>query len=260
MMKNTTIFSKNTKQLLLTSSGVLILFFIAWTLFQTKMFHPLVFPNPINIGKELILLFLEIETYNNIYFTTIRIIISTILATIIGVPLGIIIGYKKTIYEATKSIIDFFRSIPVAALVPIFMLFFGLGGFSKIMAGFWVGVLIIIAEVSHGVKHRKQSYEKLAQVFETSKKYVYKELLFMQSLPQIVSGVRVATSISLMVIIVFEMFVGSYNGIGSAIIDAQMRFQTAKLYALIMLSGIIGFTINKGLLYLERKTIHWTEK
>jgi len=167
-------------------------------------------------------------------------------------------GYFEKIYSMFEFIIDFFRSIPVTALFPLFMLFFGIGNLSKILLGAWMVSLIILVNTAYGVRHSNKSYIKMARVYKTTKKYLFTNILFPGALPSIFSGLRIGASIALIIIIVTEMFIGSVNGLGHAILDAQLMYKIPKMYALIILTGVLGYTLNKIFLAIEKNKIHWT--
>ena len=79
-------------------------------------------------------------------------------------------------------------------------------------------------------------------------------------MPQIFSGFRVAISLSLIIVIVTEMFIGTEAGLGKRIIDAQLVYQTADMYAAILMTGVIGFILNKIMMLVENKVVHWKGK
>ena len=139
------------------------------------------------------------------------------------------------------------------------MLFFGVGNLSKIALGAWIATLVIIVNTSYGVRHANKSYLKMAKVYNTSKKYIFTSVIFPGALPNIFSGLRIGVSLVLIVVIVTEMFIGSVNGLGHAILNAQFSYEIPLMYALIILTGVVGYLLNRIFLLIEKKTIHWTE-
>jgi len=139
------------------------------------------------------------------------------------------------------------------------MLFFGIGNTAKILLGAWIATLTIIINTSYGVKHANKAYLKLAKVYKTSKRYTFLHIIFPGALANIFLGLRVGVSLVLIVEIVTEMFIGSVNGLGYAILNAQLMYNIPEMYALIMITGVLGYLLNKLFLALERRTIHWTE-
>ncbi len=85
-------------------------------------------------------------------------------------------------------------------------------------------------------------------------------VLIWESLPQTFVGLRSAASLSLVVIVVTEMFIGTNMGLGRKIIDAQLTYEITTMYAVILLTGIIGYTFNMFFLSVEKKVLHWTKR
>ena len=79
----------------------------------------------------------------------------------------------------------------------------------------------------------------------------------MEALPQIFVGLRTAISLSLIVIVVSEMFIGSSSGIGQKIYDSYLTYETVDLYAWLLIVGLIGYILNRFFVILEKKTLHW---
>ena len=235
------------------------LFLISLAMYYLGIFNRLMFPNPIKVIDQLISLFFIGETYSNIFLTLSRVISGIIISMIIGVPFGLLLGYFDKVYDMFEFIIDFCRSIPATALFPLFMLFFGVGNLSKIFLSAWIATLVIIINTSYGVRHANKSYIKMAKIYNSSRRFIFTSVIFPGALPNIFSALRIGVSLVLIVIIVSEMFIGSVNGLGHAILDAQLSYQIPTMYALIILTGILGYLLNLLFLLAEKRTIHWTE-
>ncbi len=89
---------------------------------------------------------------------------------------------------------------------------------------------------------------------------LFRKVIFPEALPQIFSGFRVAISLSLIIVIVTEMFIGTNAGLGKRIIDAQLVYQTADMYAAILMTGVVGFLLNKIVMSIENRVVHWKGK
>ena len=96
-----------------------------------------------------------------------------------------------------------------------------------------------------------------ARVMGASKWQVFRTVMFFESLPQTFVGLRMAVSLALVVIIVAEMFIGSTNGMGHRIIDAQQVFDLQQMYASILMTGMIGYGFNVLFLTVEKHAVHW---
>ncbi len=179
------------------------------------------------------------------------------LAAAIGVPLGIAIGSSVRVYRSVEFLIDFFRSTPATALFPLFMIIFGLGDGAKVAVAAFSAALILVFNVAYGVMNARPTRTLAARVMGASRLRVFRDVTFHESLPQTFVGVRTAVSLALVVVIVAEMFIGSDNGLGKRIIDAQITFDIPGLYATIFLTGALGYALNLFFLGLEARLVHW---
>jgi len=235
----------------------ILIFLLALLIYYTGIFNKLLFPNPFNIFIALPKTIASSDFSHNFPITFYRIFASIIISTLIGIPLGVLLGYFERIYLMFEFLIDFFRSIPAPAMYPIFMLFFGVGDLAKIFLSVYLAVLFILVNTSTGVRNSNKSHYKMAKVYRTSKKYLFLDIIFIGAIPYMLAGIRMGISIILLAIIVAEMFIGSVSGLGHAILNAQLEYDIPKMYALIILTGAFGYVLNKILLIIEKKVIHW---
>ena len=254
-MKYSKLYSKLESYIIVPITLVII----AMLIFHLDIFNKLMFPNPLIIVKQFFVLIISKEMYSDLFLTLSRVILGTCISILIGVPFGLVFGYFNKFYDMCEFVIDFFRSIPATALFPLFILFFGVGNTSKIMLGAWIATLVIIVNTAYGVKHANKAYFKMAKVYKTSEIYILLHIVFPGALPNIFSGLRIGVSLVLIVVIVAEMFIGSVNGLGHSILNAQLTYNIPEMYALIIITGILGYLLNRLFLALERRTIHWTE-
>jgi NitT/TauT family transport system permease protein len=181
-----------------------------------------------------------------------------LVALVIGLPLGILLGASERTYRSSEFIIDFFRSIPATALFPLFLLVFGITDRSKIAAASFAALLIILFNTAYGVIHAKKSRILAARLMGASRWQVFTSIILWEALPQILVGLRTAVSWALAIIVVTEMFIGTYAGIGRRLIDFQITYNITAMYATLLLTGIIGYAVNALFLLIEKKFVRWT--
>lgn len=204
-------------------------------------------------------IFFEEDGILHLILTFSRTLVSFLLASTLGIPLGLIIGYSTNIYKASELVIDFFRSVPSTAFFPLFLLLFGVEDLSKIMLSAFVTFWIILINTIHGVWNSSKIRVQVAKVFKCSNLQIFKDVLFFDSLPQIFVGLRSALSVSLVIVVVAEMFVGTKFGMGRKIYDSYTSYKTANLFSDIILTGLLGYTVNKTFLSLQKRVVHWTD-
>ena len=190
--------------------------------------------------------------------TLLRVTYAFIIATSLGVPVGIVLGANESIYRSIEFNIDFFRSTPATAMFPLFLLLFGLGEFSKICVAGFAAWLVIVFNVAYGVMNARKTRILAARAMGASPLRIFKDVVFFETLPQTFVGLRTAVSVALVVIIVAEMFIGAVDGLGHRIIDAQISYQLTDMYGSILVAGAMGYGANLLFLVIEKRFVHWS--
>ena len=182
------------------------------------------------------------------------------IAVAIGVPLGVMLGSSVNAYRSVEFLIDFFRSTPSSALIPLFLLIFGITDANKVAIAAFAAVLLVLFNSAYGVMNAKKTRVMAAQIMGVSRWHVFKDVMLMESLAQTFVGLRTGVSMSLVIVIVAEMFIGSETGLGHRIIDAQQVFNVKEMYCAILVTGALGYGLNLLFLLTEKRLIHWSGK
>jgi ABC-type nitrate/sulfonate/bicarbonate transport system permease component len=238
--------------------GPAALFAIWWLAAAGDWVNGNLLPGPIATFGSLWQSILSGDMLTDAYATLKLTISAFLIAGCMGVPMGIILGSSKKLYQSVEFVIDFFRSTPVTAMFPLFLLIFGIDDSSKISVAAFAAWLVLLFNVAYGVMNARETRVLAAKVMGASRWRIFKDVMFYESLPQTFVGIRMAVSMGLVVIIVAEMFIGSIHGMGHRIIDAQQVYDLEDMYASILVTGIIGYGLNLMFLGLERWLVHWS--
>lgn len=238
--------------------GPLVVLLIWFTVTVSGLVNPLFLPRLDVTISKLISLFGQGIILPDIAMTLYRVFFGFFLATLLGVPIGLLLGLSARLYASFELVIEFFRSLPSTALFPLFLLVFGIGDMAKIAVVVFVSFWIILISTASGVLHSSKTRHKVAQSFGASQWQILTNVTFKEALPQIATGLRVAVSISFVVVVVTEMFIGTNIGLGQRIYDSYLTYRVPELYATLIVIGLLGYFVNKGFIFLEHKTIHWT--
>ncbi len=240
--------------------GFVFLLSIWQIIYSFELVSHFLFPGPIQTVITLVKLLITGTILVDLGITVVRVVLVFSISCIVGVPLGMFLGYSKKTYDYFENVIDFLRSIPATAMFPIFLLIFGVGDLSKIAVAIFVSTLIILFNAAHGVKQAKIARINAAKLMHASKTQIFRNILFWESLTQLFIGLRSAISLSLIVIVVTEMFIGTYAGLGKIIVDFQYTYNIRGMYAVILLTGVVGYLFNIIFIVIEKKVVHWTGK
>lgn len=238
-----------------------VAFVIVWyAIYCLNIINPLFLPSPHAVIEELLHMTFDIGVWRDIGASLWRILLGFLLAAGVGVPIGLLMGYYKTVYSALELLVDFFRSLPALAIFPLLMFFFGIGDTAKIATTVFACSLIISVNATYGVTNSRRTRQIVASLMEANPREIFLKVILMDALPQVFVGFRTSLSLAVVVIVVTEMFIGTSWGIGHRIFEAQLTYRVTELYASIIIAGLIGYGLNKSFVAAERKMVHWSGK
>lgn len=229
-----------------------------WSLLTSlRLIDPIFLPAPWSVIASMATGMVSGILAKDVVVTVARSLAGFFLAAAIGVPLGLLVGRVKLLADATQPTIDFFRSIPATALFPLFLFFFGVGDKAKIAIVIYACSLIVLVNTAYGAMQVRKPRILCAQVMGAGRLDIFWKIIVPESAPGIFAGLRIALSLSFVLIVVTEMFIGTTVGLGYEIMNAQMVYRTADMYAGIVFAGIVGYLANRGLLTIEIRALHW---
>ena len=231
---------------------------LVWYLISTfQWVNPFFLPSPWTVLLKLKELLLSGSVYTHIGKTVYRMFSGYLFAILLGIPLGIMVGYWEKVYNSLEFVIEFFRGFPATSLFPLFMLAFGIGDAAKIAIVIFSCSLVITINTLYGVRNSSKTRQMVAETMKASKTYIFARVILPDALPYITAGLRTALSLTLIIVVILEMFIGTDKGLGHLIYNAHMTYQIPEMYAMIIITGLIGYGLNKGFIKLEEEIIHW---
>lgn len=234
-----------------------VIFFGSWFGISKIVALPIV-PSPFLVFENLGDIFMKYIAIHGVYSLW-RIVAGLCLAVIIGVPIGMSMGYFERCDKLLAPLVYLTYPIPKIALLPILMLLCGLGEVSKILMIFLIIVFQVIVAVRDGVKSiPKETYYPLyslgASFFD-----IFLEILLQASMPKFLTAIRVAMATSISVLFFTETF-GTQYGMGYFIMDAWLRVNYLEMYSGIVVLSLIGMILFGIIDALEAKICHWQYK
>ncbi len=230
--------------------------FVTWQ----KWVDPVLLPSPIATAKALWAGMSGGAMGFDFVKTVYRTAMSTAIAAVIGIPVGIALGASENVYRSLEFVIDFFRSTPASAMFPLFLVLFGVGDETKISVAAFGAALVIVFNVAYGVMNARKTRLLAAKVMGASRLRVLFDVMLWESLPQTFVGLRNGVSLALVIIVVAEMFIGSQDGLGHSVFEAQQLFEMPRMYAAIFAAGALGYGLNLLFILIERRFVHWSGK
>lgn len=232
-------------------------FLLTWQLLPTLgIVNPAYFPSATEtlaqLGQEL----RDLEFWRNVGRTMTAWAIGLVIATVLAVVLGTIIGLVPFLRRATHTTVEFLRPIPSVALIPLAVLMYGYQLQAALIiivfASFWQ----VFIQVLYGVADVDAVARDTARSFGLSRGSRIVNLVFPTALPYLMTGLRLAAAVALILAITAEMFIGN-PGLGREIVFAQSAGDWPVVYALVIVTGLLGLVINLVFRAIERRSLSW---
>ena len=179
-----------------------------------------------------------------------------IIAVALAVLLGFIIGSSGLLRKATNSTIEFLRPIPSVALIPLAVLLFGVKIESSLLLIVYASFWQVLIQVLYGVADVDMVANNTAKTYGLGMLARIRYVVFPTALPYLMTGVRLAATVALVLAITAELVIGS-PGLGREIALAQSGGAISGMYALVLATGLIGVLINALMRLIEKKTLSW---
>lgn len=248
----------------LVSVGSVLGGLILWTVVVDSGLIPTRFtPTPFEVLLEFKTLlydgYVGVPIYDHIAASLIRTLIGFSAAVIAGIPFGLLVGRVKFLEAAFMPWFAFLRPIPAIAFVPLVILWFGIGEFSKISVIFFSSFLYITVSTIAGVKSVPVQILRAGYSLGALDRKSFLYVILPAALPQIMVGLRLGSAISWTLVVAAEL-VAAQRGLGYMIMDASTFFRVKDVYVGLILIGIIGFLLESIIATVETRLVHWRGK
>ncbi|WP_432084118.1 ABC transporter permease [Streptomyces sp. WAC 04229] len=178
------------------------------------------------------------------------------IAAVAGIVTGVALSVVPYLREATASTIEFLRPIPSVALIPLAVLLYGTGLRSVLLLVVYAAFWQVLIQVLYGVRDVDPVAEETARSYGLGTWARIRHVLWPTALPYVMTGVRLAAAVALILAITAELVIGA-PGIGARIAVAQTSQAVPEMYALIVVAGLLGLLINVGARSVERRALAW---
>ncbi|WP_328467569.1 ABC transporter permease [Actinoplanes sp. NBC_00393] len=221
---------------------------LAWQLAASAAADPF-FPPPATIVRHLGAL------TGDVLPSLARLAAGFLLGSLIGAVLGVAIGRSVWAYEFLDPVLQFFRAIPPPTLVPVFIVLFSIGPAMQVASIVFSVLWPVLLNTADGARTVEPLQIETARAFRLTATERLGFVILPATLPKLFAGLRLALSLSLILMVFSELQPGVANGIGFRLQEATTRFDYETVWAAIVLLGILGYLLNAGLQLVERRVL-----
>jgi sulfonate transport system permease protein len=222
----------------------------------TGSINPSIIPTPQKVGDAFGKMLEDGSLWQHILASFSRVLKGFAIGAISGIVLGLFIGLYFRLNQLFATLIGILRPIPPIAMIPLFIMWLGIGEESKValvtVGAFWPVLLNTIA----GVQSTDPKLIEVAQVFGKSRLTILKDIIIPSTIPSLFTGLRLSISTAWSCVVAAEM-IAADKGVGYLIMFARQMSKPAELFVGIISIGVIGLAIDILFQLLQKKVVYW---
>ena len=199
------------------------------------------------------------RVWRDIYISTQRVFIGVTLGVALAVPVGFCLGWYQGLRSFIDPVINFFRALPPIALIPLVIVYFGIGEMAKTVilfyAAFFAGVIVMY----EGIAQISPIFIKVARTLGASDFEIFRKVIIPLAVPHILTAVRVALGVAWATLVASEL-IAAQQGLGAMIQNASAFFQLDIIYVGIICIGLIAMLMDLALRAATRRLVAWQDR
>ena len=238
-------------------AAAVVVALVVWELVALARLKPaLVLPGPVDVVRALVDLFSTGTIWTDLATSGIELVVGLGLAALIGLPLGLLIGWYDRVSYALNPFVNFLYATPRIALTPLLIIWLGIGSSSKIAIVFLMAFFPVLINTAQGVQSLEQGAVRVARCFGATDLQLFRTVALPGTVPFIIGGLRLAVGQALIGVFVAELS-GAQHGVGLMMSTAGQQFQTSKVFAGLFIFAFAGVTLTFVLRRIEQHFASW---
>ena len=217
---------------------------LLWHLMSKYVFNPVIVASPEKTFSTAWEMMQTGELFRHIGVSLWRVVVGYVIGCFFGIVLGALIGRIRLVRELTEPVLELIRPISPVAMVPLAMLWFGIGEMSKYVVILYATVIVMVLNTAAGVARAPVTRIRAAQCLGANEYQVFVKVMFPSAMPFILTGMRVALGFSFMGIVAAEL-IGAREGIGFLIMNSRQLMNTEQLFVGLLSLGVVGAIIDR---------------
>jgi ABC-type nitrate/sulfonate/bicarbonate transport system permease component len=247
--------ARRSAPMLVAQLAVIVLAGAVWSYVSTVA-PPDSVPSPARTFGELAALLSTGALWTAVGQTAMTWLIGIAACIVVGIPVGLVIGASRRATDSTRLTIDFVRNIPPVALVPLGLLLWGPTKSMVLLLVISGTIWPIVIQSIYAARQTEPQLRDVALVFQLGRRWWLTHIFLPGVTPFVVTGLRVAATICLLLTITGELF-GGAPGVGSQIQNAQVGNDNPQMYAYVVMAALLGLLVNSLIWTVQRRLLKW---
>jgi NitT/TauT family transport system permease protein len=234
---------------------VLIWYAIAYS----GLINPSLVPKPHAVAARFWELLTRARLPSDMWMSTQRVFLGVALGIVFAVPAGFVLGWYRNVRTFIDPVINFFRALPPIALIPLVIVYFGIGELAKIVilfyASFFAGVIVMY----EGIAQISPIYVRVAKTLGATDGEIFRKVIIPLTVPHMLTALRVALGVAWATLVASEL-IAAQQGLGALIQNASSFFQLDIIYVGIICIGFIALAMDLALRAITRRLVSWQDR
>lgn len=236
------------------------LLLLLWEIFRSVgLINPKLFPSIGDVARSFLGQLGDGSLQKHMYASFLRVVVSFTIGITMAVILGFLIGWFRVVRLLLDPIINFFRALPPIALIPLMIIFFGIGETSKIIVLSYAAFFPALVVIYQALISLDPIYIRASRTLGATNLEIFRGVILPQLVPHIITACRVSLGVCWATLVAAEL-IAAQRGIGAMMVDAQNFFQMPPLVLGIILIGAISLFMDSIVRWIERRATTWQEK
>src|SRR5215813_11987442 len=214
-------------------------FIVVWQLVSMYVVSPHLIPPPTEVLRTGVPMLTTAEIPRHVAASLTRVAVGFALGSTLGIVLGVLMGRLRVVHDLLDPVIEFFRFLSPTAMIPIAVIWFGIGEWSKYFLIFWGTFFVILINTIHGVIATPSIRLRAAECLGATRLQTFSRIVLPSAVPSVVTGMRVALALSYMSIIPAEILAAD-SGLGYLLQQSSLLLQTNRVFVVLAVFGVLG--------------------
>lgn len=237
----------------------LLVIFVWYAIALSGLINASLVPTPAQVAARFWQLLTQARLPMDMWMSTQRVFLGVTMGIVLAVPVGFVLGWYRQVRGFVDPLINFFRALPPIALIPLVIVYFGIGEFAKIVILFYASFFSGVIVMYEGIAQINPIYVRVARTLGATDGEIFRRVIVPLTVPHMLTALRVSLGVAWATLVAAELL-AAQQGLGALIQNASSFFQLDTIYVGIICIGIIALVMDLLLRVLARRLVAWQER
>jgi NitT/TauT family transport system permease protein len=233
---------------------------LVWYLIPTLgLVNPALVPTPVQVAKTFWHLLTVEKLWLDMLMSLQRVLLGLVLGIALAIPVGFVLGWYRPMRTLIDPLVNFFRSLPPIALIPLIIVYFGIDELAKVVMLFYAAFFSGVIVMYEGIVQTNPLFIRVARTLGATDGEIFRRVIVPLAVPHVLTALRVALGVCWATLVASEL-IAAQKGLGAVIQNASNYFQIDRIYTGIICIGAIALGMDRVLRAVGARVVQWQER